>query len=255
MRSIVRPKATLPAAWRMALAAVACAWLVVAFGAAPAPTPSKTPPKPKPAKVKTETAESLRPIAEFDLPPPQRKGKVSLEEVLASRRSARAFRPGTLTLAEMGQLLWAAQGITDPENGFRAAPSAGATYPMELYLLTPEGMYHYVPRGHRLELLDRRDLRSALAKAAAGQECVRDASLDVVIASVPARTEAKYGDRAARYIYLEAGHIAQNLLLEATAMGLGGVSVGAFLEEEVGQALGLPKDQYPVYLVPLGHPQ
>jgi SagB-type dehydrogenase family enzyme len=239
----------------MALAVVACALLVVGFGAAPASKPAKAPKKPTPAKVKAEEAQPLRPIADFDLPPPQTKGKVSLEEALAARRSERAFRPDPLTLAQIGQLMWAAQGITDAVRGYRTAPSAGATYPIELYLLTPEGVYHYVPQGHRLELLDRSDLRGALANSALGQECVRDAPLDVVIASVPARTTPKYRDRAARYIYLEAGHIAQNLLLEATAIGLGGVSVGAFQEEEVRQVLGLPKDQYPVYLVPLGHAQ
>jgi len=188
------------------------------------------------------------------LPAPRVAGLVSLEEVLAARRSTRVYSAELLTLDDLSQLLWSAQGITEAGGGGRAAPSAGGTYPLELYVVNHLGLYHYLPAGHSLEVLGEEDLRSALAEAALGQQYVSDAPAVVVIAAVFARTEERYGERAERYVHLEAGHAAQNILLQAVALDLGAVPVGAFRDEEVRALLNLPADHVPLYLIPLGHP-
>jgi SagB-type dehydrogenase family enzyme len=123
-----------------------------------------------------------------------------------------------------------------------------------VYVADAEGVRHYVPEGHRTERISDADRRPALADAAGGQEAARDAPTLFVIAAVPGRTEEKYGERAERYVALEAGHVCQNLLLEATALGLGGVPIGAFSDDGVREALGLPETMTPLYLVPVGHP-
>lgn len=187
------------------------------------------------------------------LPTPRPQGRLSLEETLAQRRSVREYTPRLLTREETGQLLWAAQGITS-ERGFRTAPSAGALYPLEVYLVLPEGVYHYLPEEHQLNLVKGGDVRPALRDAAVGQEPVSDAPAVFVIAGVYARTAAKYGDRAERYVHLEAGHAAQNLLLQAVSLGLGGVSIGAFYDEPVRDIVGMGADETPLYLIPVGEP-
>jgi SagB-type dehydrogenase family enzyme len=190
----------------------------------------------------------------MELPPPVFNSEMTLEEALGSRRSMREYRDQPLTTAEIGQLLWAAQGTTS-ERGFRTAPSAGALYPLEVYLLTAEGVFHYDPQHHQLRLTSQVDARAALCQAALQQEPVLNAPAVFVVAAVYARTAQKYGDeRSPRYVHLEAGHAAQNLLLEATALGLGAVPIGAFHDPEVQQALGLPADHQPLYLIPVGHP-
>lgn len=186
------------------------------------------------------------------LPAPRTTSDVSLEEALASRRSVREFESTALTLEEISQLLWAAQGITS-ESGGRTAPSAGALYPLEVYVATADGVYHYLPEGHRAEILSRADLRAALAHAARDQAFVAEAPAVFVITAVFARTAVRYGERAERYVHLEAGHVAQNVLLEATALGLAGVPVGAFSDAGIQQTLGLPSDHAPLYLLPIGH--
>ena len=189
------------------------------------------------------------------LPAPQRTGKVSLEEALARRRSVREFKKQPPTDQELSQLLWAAQGITRPD-GCRAAPSAGALYPLELYVAMQEGLFHYQSHSHRLIRRSERDLRAELAGAALDQAAVSEAPVVFVIAAVYERTARKYGPaRTPRYVHLEAGHAAQNLLLEAVALGLGGVPVGAFHDERVQAVLGLPADHKPLYLIPVGHPR
>ncbi len=188
------------------------------------------------------------------LPTPILTSEKSMEEILLQRRSLREFRDAPLSDAELGQLLWAAQGITS-ERGFRTAPSAGALYPLELYAATAEGVYHYDPREHGLLAIGHRDTRQALYEAALRQEAVRQAPVVFLIAAVYARTEAKYGaERSPRYVHLEAGHAAQNLLLEAVALGLGAVPIGAFQDEQIQQVLGLPADHQPLYLIPVGQP-
>lgn len=195
-----------------------------------------------------------RPAAEtMDLPAPRTTSNVSLEEALASRRSVREFTDEPLTLEEISQLLWAAQGITAGWGG-GTTPSAGALYPLEVYVATPDGLYHYVPRGHRAEVVSRRDLREALAGAALGQAAASDAPAVFVVAAVYARTAGKYGGRAERYVKVEAGHVGQNILLQAVALGLGAVPMGAFLDEQVRRVLNLPAEQELLYLIPVGHP-
>ena len=189
----------------------------------------------------------------LDLPAPRTLGSASLEETLAARRSAREFSDEPLTLEQISQLLWSAQGITVDWGG-RTAPSAGALYPLEVYVVTADGSFHYLPDGHRLRVMSRGDLRAPLAEAALDQSAVSEAPAVFVITAVYARTAGKYGDRAERYVHLEAGHACQNLLLQAVALGLGAVPIGAFSDAEVQSVLGLPADQEPLYLIPVGHP-
>jgi SagB-type dehydrogenase family enzyme len=186
------------------------------------------------------------------LPRPRLKGNFSLEEVLVRRRSTREFKPTPLTRNELAQLLWAAQGVTD-SRGYRTAPSAGALYPLDLYVVTAEGCFYYEPKGHRLSRRIKRDLRADLWKAALRQDSVREAPAVFVIAAVYERTERRYGKvRSPRYVHLEAGHAAQNLLLQAVGLDLGAVPIGAFQDEEVHEVLGLGRAQKPLYLIPVG---
>ncbi len=193
------------------------------------------------------------------LPPPDLNGEVSLEKALAERRSIREYSTGTLTSGEISQLLWACQGVTS-RNGFRTAPSAGALYPLEVYVVAGRvsgleaGIYHYVPGPgigeHSLELLRRGAFLNDLADAALGQGCIRGCAACFVIGTVVARTAAKYGQRAERYVLIEVGHAAQNLCLQATALGIGAVTVGAFYDSKVKQLLDV--GAAPVYLIPVG---
>lgn len=189
----------------------------------------------------------------IELPPPDMAGGATLTEAMATRRSVRDFRDQPLESAELSQLLWATQGITSA-TGQRTAPSAGGLYPLEVYLVTASGSYHYLPATHHLRLLGDADLRPDLAVAALSQESVGQAPAVVVIAAVFARTAGRYGDRAERYVQMEVGHAAQNLLLQAVALDLGAVPVGAFDDREVADVLGLPVDHDPLYLIPVGHP-
>lgn len=190
---------------------------------------------------------------EITLPAPRPDSDVSLEKALQQRRSVRAYSNEPLTLEEIGQLFWAAQGITN-ERGLRTAPSAGALYPLELYAATDDGLYHYVPQGHRAQLRRVDGWWAALCRAALSQSAVCQAPVIFVVTAVYARTAGKYGERAERYVALEAGHAAQNLLLQAMALNLAAVPVGAFYDEQVQAALGLPADHKPLYLIPVGHP-
>jgi SagB-type dehydrogenase family enzyme len=191
---------------------------------------------------------------EIRLPEPSLTGDVSLEEAIASRRSVREFTDEPLTPEEVSQLLWAAQGITDP-RGLRTAPSAGALYPLEVFVVLPEDVYHYSPQGHTLTTVLEGDRRGDLWQAGLEQDALRQAAAIFVITGVYERTEGKYGERAERYVELEAGHAAENLLLQAVALKLGAVPIGAFYDDEVQATLALPDDHLPLYLIPVGHPQ
>jgi len=202
----------------------------------------------------TGTGLANTPLA---LPPPRTKGEVSLEHCLFERRSVRSFRNAALPLADLSQLLWAAQGIT-AEGYLRTAPSAGALYPLEVYIAAgrvdglPPGLYHYLPKPHELVLDKAGDLRHELARAAGGQDCVANGAAIILFTAVYARTSGKYGRRATRYAHLEAGHAAQNVCLQATALGLGTVTVGAFADDEVKRVAALTQSHEPVYLIPVG---
>jgi SagB-type dehydrogenase family enzyme len=204
---------------------------------------------PTPSPVMEETA--------MQLPEPQYDSDVSIEESLRQRRSVRNYTGEPLTLKELGQLLWAAQGITDPV-GFRTAPSAGGLYPLEVYAVVGNvaglnpGVYHYVPDGHQVIKTVDGDIRDKLCDAALGQEWVREAAVVFVFAAVYERTTGKYGDRGIRYVHMEAGHAAENLCLQATALGLGPVTVGAFHDDQVSRTLNLPEAEKPLYVIPVG---
>lgn len=196
----------------------------------------------------------------MELPDPQKKGRVSVEEAIENRRSRREYGKSAMTLKQIGQVLWAAQGITGDRGRKRAAPSAGATYPMELYLVVGEGgaeglgsgIYHYLPDNHELEQTGKEDIQNSLAAAALGQNYVKSAPVDIVMAADYQRTIRRYGKRGRRYVHMEAGHIGENIYLQAEAEGLSTVVIGAFDEEEIAKLLGLRDDLVPLYIMPIG---
>ena len=159
-----------------------------------------------------------------------------------------------MTQAQIAQLCWAAQGISEPKRGYRTCPSAGALYPLELYVVTQDGTDHYVPQKHAMDQHIAADLRGKLQKAALNQPWVGQAPATIVIAAVIARTQRKYGTRARRYVLMEVGHAGQNILLQAEALGLGAVPVAAMEDAEVGRVLSLPEGVVPLYLIPVGVP-
>lgn len=187
------------------------------------------------------------------LPKPKEKGAISLEETIKKRRSERSFSNKELTLDEISQLLWACQGITDERKGFRSAPSAGATYPLEIYIVKSDGLFQYLPSAHSIKRLQDKDIRPELTQACLGQHFVEDAPLDIVICADFKRTTSHYGKRGEQYVYIEAGHAAQNIHLQAVSEGLGSVPVGAFMDEAVKDVLNLPKDIVPLYIIPVGY--
>ncbi len=188
------------------------------------------------------------------LPEPNLTSDVSLEEALTSRRSVRRFSSKALELEQIGQLAWAGQGITDRESGFRTAPSAGAIYPITLYFATDEGLFVYDPAEHSLEEVFRGDLRGRLTAAALRQNAVAQAGCDCVIAGSVRKVAAKYGSQARRYILLEAGHVAQNILLQATALDLAAVPIGGFDIKAVGRVCRLDNQAEPLYIIAVGYP-
>jgi SagB-type dehydrogenase family enzyme len=181
----------------------------------------------------------------------------SLEELLRQRRSVRDYADVPLTKDEVMELLWAGQGITSPV-GFRTAPSAGALYPLELYLVAGNvdnlapGIYKYKPVENDLTLVKEGDVRAGLATASLGQRSVADGAVDIVIAAVYERTTVKYGVRGERYVHMEAGHVAQNICLQATALNLGLVTIGAFDDAAVAKIVGISPDEAPLYVIPVG---
>lgn len=198
------------------------------------------------------------PEAGVALPPPRLEGTTSIEAALARRRSIREFAPTPLRLADLGQLLWAAQGITAPLGG-RTAPSAGAIHPLEIYVAAaevdglPAGMYRYLPAGHALEPLSDGDPRPGVAAAAFEQESILACAAAILFAAAPDRTTGRYGDRGPRYIHMETGHAAQNVLLQAAGLGVGGVVLGAFNDERMAKETNLRPGEEPLYLVGLGN--
>lgn len=197
---------------------------------------------------------------EVRLPEPSLEGKLPVERALALRRSVREFASEPLPLSAASQLLWAAQGVTEPGGG-RTAPSAGALYPLEVYLVAgavtglPPGVYHYEPRRHRLVLTAKGDRRAGVAEAALDQDWVAEAPAILVLAAVQQRTARKYGARAARYVHIEVGHAAQNVYLQALALGLGTTVVGAYRDDPLAGLLELPRQAKPLALLPVGVPR
>jgi SagB-type dehydrogenase family enzyme len=190
----------------------------------------------------------------MDLPAPSATGTVPLEQAIARRRSVRSYTTEALTAQEMAQLCWAGQGVTEPREKLRAAPSAGALYPVELFVATADGVGHYRPAEHALEVHLDEDVRLRLQKASLDQEMISQAGACFVIAAVVSRLTRRYGEMAEQYTLLEVGHVAQNMLLEADALGLAGLPIGAYDEDKVAKILGLPRNHRVFYLLSIGHP-
>ena len=195
------------------------------------------------------------------LPQPRIEGDVSLERTIKNRRTIRSFTSEHLTQKQFSQLLWAAQGITTDRGYLRAAASAGALYPIDLYAVVGEqgvegtkaGVYHYEPRGHSLSLVTQGDLRNGVARASLSQMWMARPPLSLVITAEYDRITIKYGNRGVRYAMIEAGHIGQNIFLQAEALGLGAGIVGAFNDEDVARVMGIPRSHEPLLIMPVGY--
>ena len=196
------------------------------------------------------------------LPLPSQKGEISLEEAIARRRSIRDFTSQSVSQSQLSQILWAAQGITGTQGRYRAVPSAGATYPLEIFVVCGKngveqidaGVYHYEIDSHSLSLHCGGDIRLALARAALGEEGIYQAPIDIVICAIFERTGLRYGSRGERYVHMEVGHAGQNIYLQTTALGLATFAIGAFHDEQVREVLRLDKQYKPLYIMPVGKP-
>jgi SagB-type dehydrogenase family enzyme len=204
--------------------------------------------------------ESVMTVGEqIVLPKVAYTSSTSVEQTLLKRRSVRSYQKTPLSLAEVGQLLWAAQGITHPD-GLRTAPSAGALYPLEVHLVAglvdglATGIYRYDPHTHALTLVALDDRRAALRQAALGQNAVQEAAALIALTAVYERTTVKYGERGVRYVHMEVGAAAQNVSLQAVSLGLGTVYIGAFDDDLVKEILALATDEYLLCLLPVGRP-
>jgi SagB-type dehydrogenase family enzyme len=203
----------------------------------------------------TGISNGIDKVVNVKLPAPRLKSTFSVEEAIQKRRSVRNYKDEALTLEQVSQLLWSAQGKTS-ERGGRAIPSAGATYPLEIYLVAgnvkglDSGIYHYLWESHELAKLSGRDKRKELATAAWDQEYIQNAPIDIVITAVYERTTGRYGERGIRYVHNEVGHCGQNISLQAEALGLGTVVIGAFQDTMVKKALGIKEE--PIYIMPAG---
>jgi SagB-type dehydrogenase family enzyme len=191
----------------------------------------------------------------IQLPSPETKGKISVEESLAKRRSVRNYQNIPLSIKELSQILWAAQGITAKWGG-KTAPSAGATYPLEIYVVVGEvekiepGLYHYIPSSHKLDSVFKGDIRDKLCSACLSQQSVKKAPVVIIIAANFSRTEKRYGKRTTQYVYIETGHAGQNIYLQAETLGLGTVAIGAFDEKQLKELLKI--NEQVVYVMPVG---
>lgn len=198
---------------------------------------------------------------QITLPMPVRKGRVSVEEAIARRQSVRAYRSEPLTLSQLSQLLWAAQGLVG--GGRRTAPSAGASYPLEIFVFIScggverldAGIYRYNSEAHSLTIHKPGDFLKELARAALDQSFIAQAPLNILVAAIYERTSRIYGRRAERYVPMEVGHVGQNIHLQAEALALGTVVIGAFDDEEVARVLSAEKEARPLYIMPIGKPK
>ena len=193
------------------------------------------------------------------LPRPSFKGKLSVEEAMRQRTSQRSFLDRPLNLSQVSQLLWAAQGMTEGGGFKRTAPSAGALYPLEIYLVVGKaeglksGVYHYSPEGHMVSSFLEGSCQHSLARACLSQSFVGASPLSIVVAAEYERTAIKYGERGVRYVLMEAGHVGQNIALQAVGLGLAACHVGAFRDKEVSRVLKLPERHRPLYIVVVGY--
>jgi SagB-type dehydrogenase family enzyme len=199
--------------------------------------------------------------ANMKLRPPKTDGTVSVESAIKQRRTIRSFSPEILNLNQLSQLLWSAQGMTENGGFKRVAPSAGALYPMDVYAVVGRssveqieaGVYHYEPNGHMLSHVEMTDVRDRVAKASLSQMWMARAPLNIVITAEYSRITVKYKERGIRYAMIEAGHIAQNLFLQAEALGLKAGIVGAFHDNELIEILKIPRSHEPLLILPVGY--
>ena len=198
----------------------------------------------------------------IQLPKPSLKSDVSLEVSITRRRSIRNFTPQPISLSQLSQILWAAQGITGKNRNYRSVPSAGATFPLEIFVVCGNnglerieaGLYHYDINNHSLASHSKGDRRLQLSKAALNQSQIYKAPVSIVICAQYERTTMSYGNRGERYVHMEVGHSGQNIHLQAVALGLATVVIGAFHDEQVQQVLQLDKKYKPLYIMPIGNP-
>ncbi len=203
-----------------------------------------------------------------ELPLPVLDGFVSVERALANRRSIREYTGDPISLQELSQILWASYGISEVTYGFKTTPSAGATYPLEVYAVVyPRGVilskdsylepgsYKYDPYTHTLTLVKKGDLSRNLYEAGLEQEWILDARACLVITAVYERTTRRYGSRGIRYVLIEVGHAAQNVYLQATALGLATVAIGAFHDERVKEIVGASPNEHVLYMMPIARPR
>lgn len=195
------------------------------------------------------------------LPEPSYQGRVSIERTIEQRRTVRSFEDKPLTLSQLSQILWSAQGITDGEGFLRAAPSAGALYPIDIYTVVgyeavnglESGVYHYDPEQHIIKKICKGDKRKDVARASLGQMWMAEAPVILLITAEYRRITIKYGERGIRYALIEVGHIGQNIFLQSEALGLGAGIVGAFHDKEVLKSVGAFRDHQPLILIPVGY--
>jgi|SaaInl4_150m_RNA_FD_contig_31_1520276_length_3142_multi_5_in_0_out_0_2 SagB-type dehydrogenase family enzyme len=194
------------------------------------------------------------------LPKPVIRAGTSLEQTLAQRRSHRTFAETPLTLAQLAQLLWAGQGRSGDYDG-RTAPSAGGVHPLRLHVVAGRvddlepGVYRYRPATHDLETLASGDMRAELRDATGHQECLGEGAADIVIGAAAGPTRERYGERGLRYLHMEAGHVGQNVALQATALGLAVTTVAAFDDEAMARGARLEENELALYAIPVGHPR
>ncbi len=192
----------------------------------------------------------------ISLPSPRYQGSTSIEKAINERRSIRKYSEEDISLDEISQILWSAQGITHRGRGLRTAPSAGALYPLEIYLVAgeiegiPKGIYRYSPATHSIKISQEGDKRKKFFTCC--QPFVGKAPAIIVITGVYERTASKYGKRAEQYIYIEAGAVGQNIYLQCEALGIGTTFVGAFIDSRLGSILSLPEGEAPLGVMPLG---
>ncbi|MEZ0289849.1 MAG: SagB/ThcOx family dehydrogenase [Sulfolobales archaeon] len=222
--------------------------------------------------INTQTLRETYPelsMSEIFLTIPYIKSRVYLEEALLNRKSYRDWKREPIDIEDLSIILWSSYGVVENIDGWfrRTSPSAGATYPMEIYVVVGSesirfrgsfleaGVYKYNPVRHSLKLVRKGDFREELYRAALYQEWVRDAPVSIVICAVYERTTRVYGERGYRYVYMEAGHVGQNIYLMTTALGLGTVAIGAFIDSEVARVINAERDESPLYIFPVGVPR
>ena len=192
----------------------------------------------------------------INLPEFKTVGEVSLESALKNRKSVRDFKDDALSLEQVSQILWAAHGVSHGDN-YYTVPSAGALFPLEIYLIAEkvedlaQGLYHYLPIGHKVEMINSGSFLKTVSNVAYGQRALSHCPAIFIISGVVARSEKKYRERALRYVQFEVGHAGQNILLQAAALGLASVPMGAFIDDQVKERLGMEGE--PFYLLPVGY--